>query len=355
MKRKTVFITSVVLSLLGLAIMKLSQNKAKIDKETSYHEVIENVPVHVQTASASSLSLDLNFVGTFIASKEAPISAEMQGKIVHTFANEGDLVSEGQVIAELDQSLLALKLEADRAQYEHSKEDLMRYENLSKKDATSDVTLKQMRLANSLNEIAVKNTKEQINKSRITAPISGYLTSKNFEVGSVVSPGLPIGQVVNTNTLKFTAMVPEHQVVKLVMDQKVILSADVFKDAKYTGIISQISEKGDSKHNYKIEVLVQNDNKQFLLKAGMNGSMSLKDKNTISGYFISREVLQGNIAKPQVYLVKNNRAVLSNVVTGISVGNNVQILEGLHDGDKIITTGMNSLRDSTTVKIASLK
>ncbi len=355
MKRKTVGIALVVVAILGFAIMKLAKNKAKINKETSYHEVTENVPVQVQTAATGGINTELNFVGSFFASKEAPVSAEIVGKIIITSVNEGDFVTEGQIIAELDQSLLALKLEADQAQYEHSKEDLVRYENLNKNEATTDVVLKQMRLTNSLNEIAVKNTKEQIAKSKIKAPITGYLTTKKFEVGTVVSPGISIGQVTNINTLKFTTMVPEYQVVKLELNQKVSVGADVFKSTKYTGVISQISEKSDGNHNYKIEVNINNDNKQFPLKAGMNGSMMVNDKNTITGIFISRDVLQGTMAKPQVFLVQDNKAILKNVVPGIAVGNEIQILDGIHDGDKIITTGMNSLKDSTTIKIVASK
>ena len=150
-------------------------------------------------------------------------------------------------------------------------------------------------------------------------------------------------------------MVPEYQVVKLEMKQKVMVSVDVFKNTKYTGVITQISEKGDENHNYKVEVLINNDNRQFPLRAGMNGSVRLNDKNVTTGIFISRDVLQGTATKPQVFLALNNRAVLKNVVTGIAVGNDVQIIDGIHDGDKIITTGMNSLKDSTTIKIASSK
>src|SRR5258708_5337608 len=162
MKRKTIIIALVVVAILSFAVIKLAKNKAKIDKETSYHEVIENVPVQVQTAATAGINTGLNFVGSFLASKEAPVSAEIAGKITIVSVNEGDFVTEGEIIAELDQSLLTLKLEADQAQHEHSKEDLARYENLNKEEATSDVVLKQMRLTNSLNEIAVRNTKEQI-------------------------------------------------------------------------------------------------------------------------------------------------------------------------------------------------
>jgi RND family efflux transporter MFP subunit len=353
MKRKTIVISLIIVTISGLAAIRLAKNKSKINQETSYHEVIENVPVCVQTATSSSINTELNFVGSFVASKEAPVSAEIAGKITAISVAEGDFVYEGQVIAELDQSLLVLKLEVDQAQYEHSKENLARYENLNKKEATSDMILKQMRLTNSLNEIAVRNTKEQISKSKIKSPISGYLTTKNFEMGTIVSPGLPIGHVANISTLKFTTMVPENHVIKLGLGQKVSITADVFKNTKYTGLISQIAEKSDESHNYKIEVRINNDNRQFPLKAGMNGSMLVSDKNTVKGIFIPRDILQGNMATPQVYLAQSNRAILKPVVPGITIGNDIQILEGIHEGDQIITTGMNSLKDSTTIKIVN--
>src|SRR5687768_15549819 len=173
MKRRTVIIALIIVTLISLAAIRLARNKAKIDMETSYLENIENVPVNVQTVLTTSKNTELSFVGSFVASKEASVSAEIPGKIVKSYVNEGDFVNEGQIIAELDQSLLNLRLEADEAQYEHSKEDLARHENLSKHDATSDVVLKQMRLTKSLDEIAVKTTREQIAKSKIKAPISG--------------------------------------------------------------------------------------------------------------------------------------------------------------------------------------
>lgn len=353
MKGKTILIALLAATILGLIVVKLAKNKEKINKETSYHEITENVPVNVLTAASSSLNPELRFVGIFNAGKEASVSAEISGRITRIFVNEGDYISEGQTIAELDRTSLDLKLEADQAQYLHSKEDLVRYENLNKQEATTDVLLKQMRLTNSLNEIAVKNTKEQISKCKIKAPISGYLTTKNFEIGTMVPANTSIGHVTNTGTLKFTTMVPEQQMVKLELRQRVTIRADVFKDTNYTGVISQISEKGDENHNYKIEVTVTNSNTQFPLKAGMSGTMTVNDKRTLKGIFISREILQGTMSKPQVYVAENNKATLRKVKIGTILGNTIQILDGIHDGDKIITTGMNSLKDNTTIKIVA--
>ncbi len=264
--------------LVVLAALKLAHNKSQINKETTYKDIVENVPVRVITAQQITIADKMDFVGVFKASKEASVSAEVAGRIVSVYANEGSYLNEGQVVAQLDTTILQLQLQTDEAQYAHSQEDLARYENLIKHDATTDVTLKQARLTNKLNEIAVKNTREQIAKCSIKAPVAGYLTTKAFEKGTVVSPGVIIGQVVNVSTLKFTAAVPEYQVVKLATGQKVHIAADVYPAAEFMGTITQIAEKGDENHIYKVEATVTNNNRQFPLRAA-----SLGDKVIVTG------------------------------------------------------------------------
>ena len=352
---RRIIIAVIIIVLLGSMVIRLASNKSKIDKETSYRDVIENVAVNTRTVQTTVRSSEIGLIGVFRPFREAPVSAEIPGKIVRVAAGEGDLVTQGQVLVELDTSALGLKLEADQAQYEHSREDLARYENLSKKEATTDVTLKQMRLTNTLNSIAVKNDEDQLDKSKIRAAISGYLTVKNFELGMVVSPGGSLGQIANTGMLKFTVMTPEYQVVRLGLGQKVTVRADVFPDAAFPGSVTQIAAKGDDNHQYKVEVTVYNTNKQYPLKGGMNGSMSLAAKDVLRGIFIPREALVGSTEEPRVYVVEGDKAVLRRVSAGSTIGNEIQVLDGIRDGDRIVITGMNSLRDSTTIKIVGIQ
>jgi RND family efflux transporter MFP subunit len=352
---RRILIAVIIVVLLGSMVFRLATNKSKIDKETSYRDVIENVSVNTRTVHTSARSTPIDCIGLFRPSREAPVAAEIPGKIVKVAVNEGDFVTQGQVLATLDTSSLSLKREADRAQYEHSQEDLARYENLNKKAATTDIQLKQIRLTNTLNGIALKNDEDQLGKSRIRAAISGYLTAKNFEVGMVLSPGVPIGQIANTTLLKFTAFVPEYQVVKLAPGQKVTVHADVFPEMAFAGAVAQIAAKGDENHQYKIEVTVNNTSKQYPLKGGMNGTMSLVEKEALKGIFIPRESVVGSTEDPKVYVAAGGRAFLRRVAAGPTLGNDIQILGGIHEGDTLITTGMNNLKDSTTIKIAGIR
>lgn len=352
---RRVIMVLIAIIIIGVIVVKLVSNKSKINKETSYRDVVQNVAVDVRTVKTTSRAEELSFVGVFKPSRESSVSAEIPGKIAKVNVNEGSLVSQGQVLAELDLSALELKLEADLAQYAHSREDLVRYENLSKSDATTDVTLKQIRLTNKLNEIAVKNDQDQVSKSKIRAPITGYLASKNFEVGMVVSAVAPIGQIANTGILKFTAMVPEYHVMKFGHGQKINMQADVFPGKLFHGIVSQVSEKSDENHQYKIEVTVNNDDSGHLLRGGMNGTMFLQVQNAVKGVFVPREALAGTVQSPQVYLVSNGRARLRKVNIGVTLGDEIQITSGVRDGEEIIIAGMNSLKDSVTIKIAGTR
>jgi len=333
---KKLIISIVAIGLIVLAVVKLAHNKAEINRQTTYKEIVSNVPVKVITAQQVSLDDPLNFVGVFKPSREATVSAEIAGKIVRVFVEEGSFVHEGQVIAELDTTLLELQLQTDEAQFVHSQEDLARYENLIKRDATTDVTLKQARLTNKLNEIAVKNTKERIIKSTIKAPISG----------------VSIAEIVNVNILKFTASVPEYQVVKLVPGQKVMLNADVYPNIQFTGTITQIAEKGDENHTYKVEVTVSNDKNGSPLRATMNGTVKAEGNTKSTGIFIPREALTGTTDKPQVYLVISGKAQLKDVSTERAIGNMIQIATGLTVGDEVIVSGLNNIKNGVSISIA---
>lgn len=340
-----------LLATFGFTYIRLSSNKAKINKESAYKETVENIPVNVLNAHESIQNIEQNFVGLFDASKEATISAEVSGRITRVLAKEGDYVAEGQIVAEFDKTTLSLKLEADQVQYAHSKEDLARYENLFAKEATTDIALKQARLNNSLNEIAVKSTKDQISKSNIKAPISGYLISRNFEKGMIINPGTVIGEIANTALLKFNTMVPENEVVKLHLHQNVTINADVFPNSKFVGAISRIAEKGDQSHNYKVEVLINNAKRQFPLKAGMNGTMAVGESKSTSIIFVPREAVVGTTKQPQIFVANGNKATLQNIKLGSNHGNTVQVVSGINDGTKVIVTGMNILKNGTTIKI----
>ncbi len=349
---KKIIFSIVAIVLLIWAFTKLSSNKKAIDDAASYLEVNENIPVQTIKVTRSTYSDQLGFTGTFKAIREVNFGAEMQGKINEIFAEEGEFLPTGKLIAKIDTDLLEVKLRGEEAQLTKATDDLERYKNLMKDSATSDIQLKQIRLNHTMAQIAVSNSKKQIEKSLIKAPIKGYLTVRNFDKGSIVAPGSPIGTITDISAMKFIAMIPEHQIVLIKEGATVKVFADIYPDSPFEGEISNISVRGDQNHNFKVEVMVQNNNGGLPLKAGMYGRLVVESKNEVTNFLVPRSAFLNETGTAKVFLVKNGIAKLTEVRRGNFKEDQVSVISGLNENDEVIVTGVENLTDGVTVNIS---
>ena len=376
---KKIIFSLVGIGLVALAAFQLYGNKQEINEAATYKEVIGDIPVEVMTVKSEKHNQNLNFTGTFEPVKEVSFGAETQGKIVQVFVNEGDYLTAGKTIAKIDDSMLQLQLqsqqnqkavstvqlETQKAMLSKTETDVQRFNNLQKDGAVADLTLENQKInltqvkggvqANELGlkgmDIAMQITNEQISKTVVKAPISGYLTMKNFEVGAMASPNMPLGMITDVSDLKLAVMITEKQVINFRIGQKVDITADVFPNKTFSGKITQIATKGDRNHNFKVEVLIKNTDKNYPLKAGMYGSLSTQSTTKEDMIFVPNSILVGTGNQVQIYVLENGKAVLRDITTGGSIGDKVEVTSGLKAGDKVIKTGINNLNDGITVKV----
>jgi RND family efflux transporter MFP subunit len=378
--KKTIFII-IGIALVALAAFKLYSNKSQINEAATYKEEVGNVPVKILVANSEKQQNELKFTGTFNPIHEVQFGAEIQGKIVKIFAEEGTFMEAGTPITKLDDTMLLLQLESQKNQLEvaqvnlqnqealaqKSQTDIQRFENLKNDNAVADITYQNQKLSNiqaqgglaisktnvESAKIAIQTTQEQISKTLIKAPITGYFSSKSFEVGSIVSSNTILGVVTDISELELVVMVSEKQVILFKEGQKVNLKADVFTNTTFEGKITTISVRGDQNHNFKMKVSVKNDKKGEQIKAGMYGSVFIESTQDVEGIFIPSEVIRGSSDQTQVYVAENGKAILKNIKIGVSIGDKIEVIEGLKAGDKVITSGINNLNNGITIQIAN--
>lgn len=128
------------------------------------------------------------------------------------------------------------------------------------------------------------------------------------------------------------------------------MQADVYPENTYEGKITLVGVKSDAAHNYPVEILVEN-NGENPLRAGMYGRAASEHGVKDSVLAIPRASLVGSIKNPQVYVVKNNQAVLKNIQTGISSKDQIEVLSGLTAGELIIVSGQINLENNTKVTV----
>ena len=287
--------------------------------------------VAVLLSSCESTEHQFDASGVF-ETTEIIVSAEAIGKIIHFDIQEGQVVSPGQLIGIIDTTQLYLRkmqlLSSVKAlqtrkpditkqiatieqQISTAKRDQQRMENLIKENAATqkqldDVTAQVLFLEKqlsaqrstlenseqSINEesnalrIQIEQVNDQIQKSKITAPLPGTILVKYVEAGEFATTGKPLFKIADTQNMFLRAYVTSNQLSQLRIGQGVKVFADFGEEGykEYAGLVSWISTKSeftpktiqtkDERANlvYAIKIAVKNDG---YIKIGMYGSVKL--------------------------------------------------------------------------------
>jgi len=260
---------------------KLRSNKKTAQERVYQFDKSDVVPVKIDsTALASPKTADgaLQLTGIFEPNKDTKISAELQGKINRVFVDGGSIVSQGQTLIQLDNSLLKLQLQAIDVQIQGFQADVNRYTILAKADAVQGIQLEKAELGLKSAQIQQATVQEQINKTTIKAPFAGVVTAKLSEEGAFAAPGVPLLQIIDISKLKFTVNVPEKDLKYFQMGRNYTIVADVYPDTKLSGKVIMIGSKANIGNSFPVQFLVQNLKNQAL-KAGMFGNITIQTKN----------------------------------------------------------------------------
>jgi RND family efflux transporter MFP subunit len=192
-----------------------------------------------------------------------------------------------------------------------------------------------------------------VGDANIKSSINGIVNKRYIEPGAVVNPGTQLFELVDVSRLKLAITVNETQVANLKTGDKVNVKASVFPDKNYSGTISFIAPKADASLNFPVEIeIASNPGNQ--LKAGMYGTAVFSFGHTTPVVVIPRSAFVGSVSTNQVFVVENgNLARLRKVIAGRVLGDKVEILQGLNEGDNIITSGQINLADGS--KISPIK
>lgn len=122
------------------------------------------------------------------------------------------------------------------------------------------------------------------------------------------------------------------------------------QDRKFTGKITFIAAKADESLNFQVEIEIAN-NKENNIKAGMYGSANFESNQKQELKVVPRNAFVGSVSSNQVFVVENGKAKLKKVTAGRILGEKVEIVDGLSDGELVITTGQINLQDGSLVEI----
>ncbi|ERM80536.1 hypothetical protein P872_12885 [Rhodonellum psychrophilum GCM71 = DSM 17998] len=337
-------------ALIALVVFKLKNNKEIAVNKVYQYESEKPIRIDADKLQYGYINGDLGFTGTFEPYKESKISAEQSGKINRILVDVGTAVKKGQTLVQLDNSLLNLQLQSIMVQIEGVEKDVNRYTVLSQADAIQGVQLEKAELGLKSAQVQKATLTEQISKTTVKAPFDGIITAKLNEEGAFAAPGIPLLQITDISQLKFTINVSENDLKHFNPKQSYAITSDAFPDVSLEGKELMVGSKANMGSSFPIQFLVRNT-PDLRIKSGMFGKAILNLEQNKKGILIPGTAIIGSSSQPQVYLVKDGKAMLQNITISERIGNKALVSSGLNEGDVLVTSGFINLFDGANVSI----
>ena len=349
--------------ILGALLLSACQEKSPVP------EVLR--PVRYQTIYATGGDRMRTFSGVAQAAIESRLSFKVGGTIRNINVKVGDEVAPGQVIASLDDSDFRLQvqqaqasLESARAQARNASASYDRVRQLYENNNASRNDLDAARAAQESAEAQVRALEKQLelansqlSYTRITAPVKGDIAAVDREVNENVQAGQSIVQLSSDAQMEVEVAIPEILIARLREGQKAQVQFDALPGKEFAATITEVGVSSTGfATTFPVTVRLDRNDPDIrpgmAAEVGFNFSLSDQKERFLVPLVALGEDRQGRF----VYVVEPAEQPGEGIVhrTAVMVGDleneNVEILEGLIDGSRVVTAGVSQLADSQRVK-----
>jgi len=349
--KRGIIIVVVLIVVIGAIALVLKNNKKNNDAKTAIvAQGSGAVSVRIAAVKKQAVDLDFSANGNFTPFTELNFLSENAGRVSKIYVDEGDRVSKGQVLARIDAEILNTDKETAQATLQNAIRDEARYASSFQTGGVTQQQLDQAKLATQNARLRLQSSQRRVSDANIKSPINGIVNKRYIEVGAfVTAQGTQLFELVDVSKLKLKVNVNESQVASLKVGNTVQIKSNVFPADNFAGKITFIAAKADNTLNFPIEIQVEN-NKANTIKAGMYGTAIFKFPAQAPTITVPRSAFVGSVSSNQIFVLDGgNKAKIRKVVAGRILGENVEILDGLKEGETAIVSGQINLTDGTLV------
>ncbi len=309
------------------------------------------VPVTVASAVARPSVRAVNFVGTLYGNQEITLSSQVEGQITVLNVDLGDPVTEGQVLAQIDDDQLRARLQETEAMLAKAQADEARGRQLVAEKVISPQEYESMKTQAAVARAQTETLRVTIRHARVESPITGAVAKRSVSAGEYVHPGSQLFTLVAEDPLKLRGDVPERFVHELQIGQPVQVRVDAFPDRPFAGRLARVSPASNPENrSVAIEALV--DNNDRALKPGFFANAAIITRTDDRALMVPQEALITFAGVTKLYVIKDGVAHERKVHVGTrgSAGM-VEVTEGLEPNELVATSGLTKLENGSAVTV----
>jgi len=397
MQKKRIFLSLIVLA--SIVLLTSCEQETKAASEPA------GVPVQVRTPAVVERAESVSASGSVEGSETAEVAFQVSGRVVRVLVEEGQHVSKGQLLAEIDptdyrnafnaaeaqkaaavaveqraddgvrkQELEQARIEFERAEDEYQRmkflverkslppNDFQKIEAAYKAakeryDMAQEGTRKEDRAAATAQAHAAdaqaSEESKRLNDTRLLAPISGSISMRRVDPGQTVAAGMPVFSIVELNPVKVRVGVPEADIGRVHQGATAEVSAPSLDGRRFSGKVAIIGVAAEpASRTYTVKILVPNPGPVLL--AGMVAEARIFGPAKVHALTIPAEaVVPDPQGAPNVYVYspERKRVYARRVEVGQPVGKEVEILSGLRGDEQIVVAGQQKVREGSIVEI----
>jgi len=316
-------------------------------KEQAPKDTIVNVKT-MKVASSSHV-IGKSYMGTIEEEDGANVSFGVVGTVVKVMVDEGQFVRKGQAMAEVDGQNVRNAHEISAATLNQAEDAYKRLKNLYDKGTLPEIKMVEMETALAKAKAAEAISRKSVDEIVLKAPFSGYVASSTVHVGASVVPGVTGFKLVKIDRVKVVIPVPEKEIGKVQVGQKVEFTLGALGDQVFTGkIVNRGLTASAISHTYHVKAIVDNHNHQLL--PGMVCKVRLENTGGDYAIVVPQQAIQISGQDKFIWIVKDGKAHRQGVTTGDVINEGVVVETGLTSGDVIIVEGQNKVSEDVKVK-----
>ncbi len=267
--------------------------------------------------------------GTVEAAQMIPIAPKLSARIVSLDADEGHVVTTGQVLAQLESGDIRSSLAEAQARMSLAEKDLARSQRLAKSGALSKEGLENAQATYATTKAAVERTRAELSYLQLTAPQDGTIIRRDGEIGELATPSEPVFWMNGGDRVRIETEVDEEDIALVKADQKVLISADAYPGQIFNGKVQSITPKGDPvARSYRVRVSLD---EQTPLMIGMTAETNIITQEKERAMMVPL----ASVKEGEIWVKRGDKFEKSAVKTGIRTDTRIEILEGLAEGDMI--------------------
>lgn len=309
--------------------------------------------ITVLTVGSSAFQHDFDLYGTVKSDQSVTLYPESAGRIQRVLVRSGQKVSAGQVLVELDNSVMQSSLAEIKTQLDLAQTLFDKQKRLWDQGIGSEVQYLQVKTQLEGLQKRLATAQKQAAMASLRAPFAGTIDELFLKAGEYAAPGMAVARLVSSGGLRLELDVPETYIARLKVGQKIALNFNSI-GLQTTASISQVGDfiSADSR-TFKVNVSLPANSQ---IKPNMMASAQVVDYSSQGNITVpNRLILQDSKGANYTYLFvpsKNGLGTVERRELQLGVSNNdaTEVLGGLSLEEQIIDRGIRSVQTGETVK-----